>query len=444
MNGARSKTFAVALLAAALLMAPLPAGAADGGGAETLMERISRAQPGDTIVLAPGFYEGPVVIDRPLVLRASGEGEAVLRNESPQPALTIVAADVTVTGIVIEDEARKEAPTVLVTGRGALLHDLRIRTGSDGIVIRDADGVRVSGCVVEWAPAGVRTADKGNGIDLFNAHGAELAGNVVRDVHDGIYIENSDDVMVTGNRIENSRYGIHTMYANRTVIRGNAGHRNVTGAMVMAARNSEIAGNTFTKQSENVHSQGILLFDAHDTRVTGNLAEGNRVGLYVELSTNNYFSQNRILNNYIGLQLIESENNLLTENLFAGNVAHATAKDSTANNLDGNYWDTFRGLDTDGDGRSEMGYAINPFFQGLTAKRPAFQIFFQSPGMVFLEGLYQADKGTWTQDGSPLMERPETLRTDEGAADVRQTGLAGLILTAGAALILIWARRRDA
>jgi len=444
MNGARSKRFAAALLAAALLMASPPAGAADNGAAESLNERIARAKPGDTIVLAPGFYEGPVVIDRPLVLRSSGEGQAVLRNESRQPALTVASEDVTVAGLAIEDEARKEAPSVLVTGRGAWLHDLHVRTGSDGIAIRDADGVRVSGCVVEWAPAGVRTADKGNGIDLFNAHGAELRGNVIRDVHDGIYIENSDDVTVTGNRIENSRYGIHTMYANRTVIQGNYGQRNVTGAMVMAARNTEISGNTFTKQSENVHSQGLLLYDAHDTRVTGNLAEGNRVGFYVELSTNNVFAQNRILNNYMGLQLIEAENNLLTENLFAGNVAHALAKDSTANNLDGNHWDTFRGLDTDGDGRSEMGYAINPFFQGLTAKRPAFQIFFQSPGMVFLEGLYQADKGTWAMDGSPLMKRPETLRAGEGAADARQTGLAGLILTSGAVLILIWARRRDA
>jgi nitrous oxidase accessory protein len=434
----------LALLLAAGVLAAAQGVVAEAAASSPLQERISKAQPGETIVLEPGIYEGPVAIDRPLTLRADREGASVIRNTSQDTALSITAENVAVIGLRIEDEMLKEAPTVLVRGRNARLEGLSILTGADGIAIRDAEGVHVSGTVVEWAPEGVPTADKGNGIDLYHAHQAVLTGNVIRNVHDGIYIENSDGTIVTENRIESSRYGIHCMYTKGTVIRDNDGDRNVTGAMVMAARHTEVSGNTFTKQSENVHSQGILLFDTHESKVMENRIEGNRVGLYVELSTNNVFERNSILNNYIGLQLLESENNSLTENLFAGNVANAAAKDSQNNNLSGNFWDAFRGLDTDGDGRSDISYAINPFFQGLSGKRPAFQLFFQSPGMVFLEGLYQADKSTWALDDSPLMKQPEKLRQQTAAGDVRQTGLAGLLLAAMAATILIWARRKRA
>ncbi len=407
-----------------------------------LQERIQSALPGETIVLEPGIYEGPITIDRPIVLQAAEKGAVILRNAGPQPALKITADQAAVSGLRIEDESVKESPTVLVTGKRASLKGLNIRTGSDGIAIRDADGVQVSATTIAWTAEGIRMADKGNGIDLYHAHQVRLTGNLIRNVHDGIYIEKSDGTIVTDNRIEESRYGVHCMYTRGTRIQGNEGHRNVTGAMIMAAQEVKIGGNTFSKQNENVHSQGILLFDAHGTVVSNNRVEGNRVGLYVEQSTDNHLADNDVLYNYIGLQLLEAENNRFTGNRFLGNVADAEARGSRNNDLNGNDWDFFSGLDADGDGRSDLSYAINPFFMGLAEKKPAFQLFFQSPGMVFLEGLYQADDHTWTTDSSPLMGSPETGRTEGKPTGGWQTGLAGLLLFIFAGTVLLWTRRR--
>jgi len=408
----------------------------------SLQAIVDQANSGDTLVLKPGTYQGPVTVNKALTIRAEGEGIVELINASHLPALTIDAGDITVTGLHITDEMVKETPTVLVRGHRVVLNGLYIRTGGDGIAVRDADEGMVKNTTIDWAADGVRLADKGNGVDVFNGHRWSIIDNTIRNVHDGIYMENSDDTRVTGNRIERSRYGIHCMYTNRTVIERNEGSLNVTGAMVMTARQASVVGNSFSKQSENVNSQGILLYDTHDSILADNAVDGNRVGLYVELSTGNRLENNEVRYNFVGIQLLESSSNSIARNRFIGNVADAQARSSEDNRISGNYWDNFRGIDANGDGKSDISYAMNPLFQGLTKKRPAFQLFFQSPGMVFLEGLYQSDRDRWTTDTAPLMTPPVRENQPEDPEGRTLTGVAGLVLLGCTGALFFGMRRR--
>jgi nitrous oxidase accessory protein len=336
----------------------------------------------------------------------------------------------------------KERATVTVAGHRAIIEDLKIATGADGIAAKDADDGIVRRSEIDWIPEGVTMASKGNGIDLYNSHRWRMEDNIIRDVHDGIYMEQSDDGSVIGNRIERSRYGIHCMYTARSLLRDNEGHANVTGAMVMTAREAEVTGNVFTKQNENVHSQGILLFDAHDSLFESNVVEGNRAGLYVEESTGNRFMNNRVAYNFVGLQLLNAEKNVFAGNLFQGNVADAEARGSSDNDISGNYWDGHSGIDADGDGYSDMTYAINPFFQGLTQKRAAFQLLFQSPGMAFLEGLYGTNRDDWSTDSKPLMAPPLDDASSGSSDDAQATVYISLALLALVVTVLYKNRRR--
>lgn len=448
--GALTLTLALAVVLAGALVAPLPDAAPGAlrtahaaGPAEPLQPLLDRAQPGETLVLAAGAYSGPATISQPLTLRVEDGGEAVLVHDGAGPALTISAAGVTVAGLRIVDETVKDAPTVLVAGDRALLDGLRISSaGKHAVTARDAHDGTVTRSSIAWAADGVRMADKGNGIDLYNAHRWVISGNTVAGVHDGIYMENSDDALVEGNVIERSRYGVHCMYARGAVFRGNISRLNVTGAMVMTSSGVTVADNTFVKQSENVHSQGILLFDAHETAISGNVIEGNRVGLYIEQSSGNTLERNRVRYNFTGLQLLEASDNTVAGNTFVGNVADAQARGSSGNRISGNYWDNFQGIDTDGDGASDIPYAINPFFSGLVHKRPAFQLFFQSPGMRLLEELHRSDRQQWAADDAPLIAAPAGLY-EEGAAGGRAgTGMLGLALLGCAGGLLYYTRRK--
>jgi len=376
--------------------------------AKSLQMLINEAQAGDTLLLSSGTYEGPIIIDKPLQLAAESGADVTIKNTSEKSAIQIKANNVSITGINILDETIKRDPTILVQANGVLLDGLQIQTGSFGIKMRKANNGEVRNTKIDWVGVvqnrPLKLSDKGNGIDLYESNGNSFNGNTISSMHDGIYMENSDDNLIENNHFELLRYGVHCMYTKGTIIRNNYGNLNITGAMIMAVRDVEVSGNQFNKQSESVNSQGILLFDAHDTSIIGNHVEGNRVGLYVEQSTQNKIEDNAVIGNFIGIQLLDAENNVITKNQFVGNVASAEAKNSIGNALDGNYWDSFQGIDTDGDGRSEIAYALNPFFQSLVKAKPAFQLFFQSPGMIFLEDLYQSDKQLWTTDVSPLMQ----------------------------------------
>lgn len=442
MSATRSLRCVSALLIGLSLGLMMTGGARAQGEVE-LQAIIDRTAPGATVTLPPGTYAGPVTIRQPLTLTVERAGETVLVNTSQRSAVTIEAERVTVSGLAIVDETVKEAPTVLVTGDRAALEDLHIRTGSHGIVAREANEGTVTRVAVEWVVPGIRQAEKGNGIDLYEAHRWRLTDSTIRDVHDGIYLENSDDTLVQDNVIERSRYGVHGMYTKRAVIRGNIGTLNVTGAMVMASRQATVAGNSFAKQSENVNSQGILLYDVQESVVEDNAIEGNRVGLYVEQSAGNVLRGNRVFYNFIGIQLLEASGNTITNNSFVGNVVSAQARGSEDNDMSGNLWDSFQGIDADGDGYSDISYAINPFFQGLAQRRSAFQLFFQSPGMVFLEGLYQTGRDRWANDAAPLMVLPDAaVQTDEAPRSGAGAGLVGCVLLAGVGLTIFRTRRR--
>ncbi|TVX92445.1 right-handed parallel beta-helix repeat-containing protein [Paenibacillus agilis] len=441
MMDSRSRWLVFVLIMLTIWLFPVEA-RADNVGLD-LQSILDQAESGQTIVLKAGTYEGPITINKPLTLHVEREGSVKLHNSSSQPAVSISDDQVTISGLHIIEEELKETPTLLVTSDQVVLEGLSIRTGSDGIVVRDANEGTVSNTTIIWAVKGVKRSDKGNGIDLLNAHRWKMTNNTIRGVHDGIYMENSDDVMISDNVIERSRYGIHGMYTKRALIERNVGKHNVTGAMIMASRQASVIGNTFTKQSENVYSQGILLYDTHETIVADNTVDGNRVGFYVEASTKNRLENNRISYNFIGIQLLESSGNTMVGNQFIGNVADSQAHGSENNALSENYWDSFRGLDIDGNGKSDLSYAINPFFQGVAEKRPAFQLFFQSPGMVFLESLYQTERNYWATDTAPLMAPSDSRIQAKHPNDGVITGILGFILLLCTGMIFFTMRRQD-
>jgi len=116
--------------------------------------------------------------------------------------------------------------------------------------------------------------------------------------------------------------------------------------------------------------------------------------------------------------------------------------DSQNNEMKENYWDSFQGLDLNDDGISELSYEINPFYEQVVNRNSAYQLFFQSPGMLFMSSLFTEGKEEWTTDRSPLMSmKAESLTAETGAQSLKETTevwIIGCILLGMAAFIMIY------
>ncbi|WP_342562275.1 NosD domain-containing protein [Paenibacillus sp. FSL R7-0345] len=378
---------------------------------------IDSARIGETLTLAPGTYLGPVHIDKRLIINGNGGSTLLNTSADEQVAVLIRADDVQLENLNIQQNNDGEAAAVRVEADRVTLKGLDIHSAGFGIVLREANGGVITMNKIRWfIPKGEAPGTRGNGIDLYNAHGTEIRENEISYLRDGIYLENSRNTVVDQNKLSYLRYGVHCMYINGSRVTNNTGEYNITGAMVMGVTDVVVSGNSFRKQSQNVHSQGILLYDVRTSSVVNNVVEGNRVGIYMQRSSDNVLQNNLVLRNYIGIQFEDAEGNRFQRNGFVANVIEAQATGSKDNVLNGNYWDSFEGLDLTGDGLSDLRYAINPFYQQLVSDNAAYQLFFQSPGMTFLSDMYTSGNTGWSTDPAPLMQ------LEAGAAAQGQTG----------------------
>lgn len=371
----------------------------------SLQQRLDSAFKGETIRIPPGRYQGSFVIRKPLRLEA--EGEVVLVADSAKPPLTIQTNGAVVKGLQLETAfAETEDSALWMEGSGNEVSELNIRTSGTGVQLRNALENMLTGIGITRISGvnGGGEAQRGNGIDARESHGNFIRNCFVTNMFDGIYLENSDHNEVRESAVSMSRYGYHLMFSKGNRLVNNSGDRNVTGAMVMTSEDAVVTGNRWIKQSESVNSQGLLLYDVKGSRFAGNEVEGNRVGMYIELSDENELTDNVVRSNFIGIQIKHGSHNRIQENSFLSNVFQAEAQESSENQVSRNYWDAFKGLDTRGTGFSSIAFQVNPFYYTLTDETPAFQLFFQSPGLALLEQMM--DSGLSEQsftDTAPAM-----------------------------------------
>lgn len=404
---------------------PLPAAhasALEASAPNSLQSLIDRTSTGE-LSIPPGQYRGPIVINKPIALL--GNGNVTITSQGDQPVITVNADHVSITGIhVIDERSHPDNAAIVLHGSGHVLDRLLIQSAGSGIQLREAhksvlQELQISGLGNQSGNGG-QLFLRGNGIDLWGSHDNRIISCTISSMMDGIYLESSESNRILNNTVSDSRYAIHLMFTKDTIVTGNIGNRNVTGLMVMGTNRTRIEQNRFYKQSQNVNSQGLLLYDVKNAVVEHNRIEGNRVGIYLELSSSNTFRDNMIAFNFIGLQAIESSRNELVGNSFISNVIQAQAKESSGNDLNGNFWDDTEKIDLQGDGKSDLPYRISPFFLTLTNAAPPYQLFFHSPGMVFLESLFHTGTDQWLTDSTPLIRPPaapfESVNTDHRSA----------------------------
>jgi nitrous oxidase accessory protein len=152
----------------------------------------------------------------------------------------------------------------------------------------------------------------------------------------------------------------------------------------------------FAKAS-GMGSMGLGLKDADDILAEGNLFVGNEAAIHLDNSplqrgSVNTFSRNLVLNNAVGVRLLPAvKNNLFIDNDFVDNrrpveiTGGSGGRGADQNEWTSNYWSSYAGFDSDGDGLGDTPFVYARIADEWVARHPSLQIFAFSPAVQALD-----------------------------------------------------------
>lgn len=352
-----------------------------GTNIDSVQQAVDKAEPGDTILLGPGEWLGPVVIDKAITLGSSG---GTLVGELGT-TLTIRAPGVLIDGLTLRssgDELTGPDACVWVgpEATGTVIVNSDITDCLFGIWLHEVRGVRVQDNHVVGRPD-VRVPSKGNGIHLFDSEQLVVTGNTVVGARDGIYVSATDDSVISHNEVSDQRYGIHYMYSHDNVVEFNTANNNSGGIALMESRGLTIHANI----ARNNERQGILFRDVMTTTITDNIVENNGQGLFFFSSLDNTIRGNWIAGNQIGAKIwAGTERNVVEGNAFVSNAEQVFYIAHEDQEWGPNYWSDHLGWDQDGDGLGDRPYRNDAFMAQLLHTYPQAVLLMNSPTLELL------------------------------------------------------------
>ncbi len=358
---------------------------------ESIATAIARAGAGDTVLVERGRYTERLVIDKPLTLK--GIGRPTVSGGLKGDTIRVKSPDVTIEGLIVTDSGDD------LTAQNAGIY---IQPGADRAVVRDCDiayslfGLWIEGVkdvqIRDNLITGKRdyaSAQRGNGIQLYNTTGARIIGNNISFTRDGIYVDVSHHAVFRGNRIHDVRYGTHYMNSYYNVWEDNDSYHNRGGLAIMEARNQIVRNNRAWGNSDH----GIMLRTIQDSVIEGNVVAGNQRGFFIYDAEYNVIRGNLVIGNRVGVHLwAGSIHNEVEDNDFIGNqeqVRYVAARDDLWGAKDGNYWSNYIGWDRDGNGIGDAPYEANDVVDRLTWRLPAVKLLLNSPAVQTLRLIAQ-------------------------------------------------------
>lgn len=407
----------------------------------------------DTVRLAPGVHFGPLILTRRTVVL--GEPGAVLRGAGAGTVLEVRAPGSVVRGLRIERSGRdpdRYDAGVLVAADSVVLEDLVIRDVLFGVYLKQVRGVTLRRLDIA-GPPGLPEGRRGDGITFYYSRDVVAEDNRIADVRDGMYFSYSDSVRVSGSTVTHVRFGLHYMFSHANHFTRNVFTDNAAGAVIMNSRGVSVIDNVFAWNA-GARSYGLVLQQATDPVVTGNLLVGNGIGVFFDNVIRGTFTDNVVAGNWLGLQLFpNSERTVVTRNAILANTFDATGgADTTAYRLcvagRGNYWGATRGgYDLAGDGVLDAPHAASSPLAELALTHHGLRLWLESPAaraLSWAERTFPVFAVAGATDPCPLgaPPRPATLTrlpvapaTHAGGTRSQGTAAAVTLLLGLAALV---------
>ncbi len=365
-------------------------------GLKPFQQLVDKAEPGSVLKPPPGFYAGPVTIDKPLTI--DGGGKVTIDAGDKGTVMMLNAPNSVLRGIRLTgsgDSHDTDDSCLDVRGHNSVIEDVTVDNCLFGIDLKQVNNsvVRNNRIKSKDFELGVR----GDALRLWYSNNNLIEKNEIIDSRDMVAWYSHKNVF-RDNLGRRSRYSIHFMFANDNIVEGNRFYDNAVGIYFMyteggAARNNVISHAT------GATGMGIGFKEASGTIIENNEIIYCGIGIGSDLSpfqpdSTIEIKGNRFAYNGIGI-LFNSETggNNVRDNIFEGNLTQVTYggrgdnNNSAKNFWEGNFWDDYQGFDRNGDGIGDQIHENFAYADQIWIELPVARFFRSSPVMELLDFL---------------------------------------------------------
>ena len=353
---------------------------------ESISAVVQAAAAGDTVKVERGYYVDHVVIDKPL--RLQGVNRPTLSGDNQGDVIRIKSPDAVIEGFIIRDSgadltAQNAGVYVEPGAHRAIIRNNDFAYTLFGMWLEKANEVEVTNNLIT-GKRDFASAQRGNGIQLYNCYDAKIIGNNISFVRDGIYVDVSFRILFRGNKMHHARYGTHYMNSHDNVWEDNDAYKNRGGLALMEVRRQMVRNNRTWDNSDH----GIMLRTIQDSVVENNIIVGNSKGFFIYDAEYNVLKGNLVMGNRIGVHLwAGSINNDVDRNDFIQNrdqIRYVATRNEQWGKQEGNYWSNYVGWDANGDGIGDTPYEANDVVDRLNWKYPLVKLLLNSPAVQSL------------------------------------------------------------
>jgi len=386
---------ALCVACSAVLSTVVPAAVHTVAQGESISDTLRRAAPNDVVRLTGDEYHENLVIEVPIVL--IGENLPRIRGGYEGNVVHVTAPGTVIEGIHVSEASprlTKDMACILIEADRVTVRDSVISESLHGIYVKAGNDAVITGNRIQGRTDLIES-DRGNGIHLWNSHGARILDNEIFEARDGIYFSFANQTTIERNHVHHVRYGLHYMYSNDNTFSDNLFESNVAGAALMYSERIVFRSNTFAR-CRGYRAYGILLQSMKHVDAYSNLILDNSRGLFLNNASYNRFENNDVVDNDLAVQLNGGcDGNVFVRNNFLDNLSEllldvSDRETSWADDDEGNHWSRYRGYDLDGDGIGDVPFGIQNVFQVLESRVPEVRFYLLSPAAEVLRAAERA------------------------------------------------------